>query len=203
MSEIMTLPTPPQRKCAIGEVFEASFIELLQLVPANPFVRAWVLKFCGKMPPEDCVTFDQLQGWVEFNCIKRVRSNPQHRSRSDDGIGITVRFSETEHGRCHYQVDRSGEDTFQIGQEELLIIVQDAIDEGGAMSAVVDAIASRVDDDAWNECDPDMDSYEDYDHEDYESNNSDNAEINYSRDQIENRVLGFLQNHHPELAAQL
>ena len=192
-----------ERKCSIDQVFDASFIELLQLVPTNPFVRAWILKFTGKMPPEDCVTFELLKDWVEFNCIKRVRPTPQNRSTATDGIGILVHFTETEYGRANYQVDRSGEDTFQVGQDELVTMVQEAIDAGGGLSEVVDQIASRIDDDAWNECEPQMDSYGDYEYDEHDSNDTGNSEINYNRDQIRNRVLVFLQNNYPELANQL
>jgi hypothetical protein len=202
MSENATL-APPERKCAIDQVFDASFIELLELVPTNPFVRAWVLKFTGKLPPEDCVTFDLLKDWVELNCVKRSRPKPQSSSRADDGIGILVHFSETEYGRANYSVDRSGEDTFQIGQDELLAMVQEAIDAGGGLTEVVDQIATRIDDDAWNECDPDLDSYGDYDYDEHDSNDSGNGEINYNRDQIRSRVLAFLQANHPDLAQQL
>jgi len=193
----------PERKCAIDQVFDASFIELLELVPTNPFVRAWVLKFTGKLPPEDCVTFELLKDWVEFNCVKRTRPKTKTNSQADDGIGILVHFSETEYGRANYTVDRSGEDTFQVGQDELLALVQEAIDAGGGLSEVVDQIATRIDDDAWNECDPSMESYGDYDYDEHDSNDSGNGEINYSREQIQARVLAFLQNHHPELAQQL
>ena len=62
---------------------------------------------------------------------------------------------------------------------------------------------TRIDDDAWNECDPSMESYGDYDYDEHDSNDSGNGEINYSREQIQARVLAFLQNHHPELAQQL
>ena len=56
-----------ERKCSIEEVFEASFIELLKLVPANPYVRALILKFSGKLPPVEVETFESLKGWVECN----------------------------------------------------------------------------------------------------------------------------------------
>ena len=203
MNNTLTMPPPTEHKCSIEEVFDASFIELLQLVPANPFVRAWVLKFSGKLPPADCETYDELKNWVEFNCTKRIRPKPQSNAPADDGIGILVHFSETEYGRANYSVDRSGEDTFQIGAEELLAMVQEAIDAGGGLTEVVDQITTRIDDDAWNECDPNMDSYGDYEYDDHDSNNSGNGETTYSRDQIKNRVLAFLQNHHPELAQQL
>ena len=199
MSDIATI----ERKCLIEEVFEASFIELLKLVPANPFVRAWVLKFSGKLPPSDCETFEQLKVWVEFNCIKRVRHTSQNRSRQDDGVGITVHFSETEYGRANYSVDRSGEDTFQIGAEELLTMVQEAIDGGGGMTEVLDEITTRIDDDAWSECEPNLDNYGDYEYDEHDSTDSGNGEINYSRDQIRERVLAFMQAHYPGLAQQL
>jgi hypothetical protein len=51
MSDTLTLPPPVERKCSIEEVFDPSFIELLKLVPANPYVRALILKFTGKLPP--------------------------------------------------------------------------------------------------------------------------------------------------------
>ena len=203
MNNTLTMPPPTEHKCSIEEVFDASFIELLQLVPANPFVRAWVLKFSGKLPPADCETYDELKNWVEFNCTKRIRPKPQSNAPADDGIGILVHFSETEYGRANYSVDRSGEDTFQIGAEELLAMVQEAIDAGGGLTEVVDQITTRIDDDAWNECDPNMDSYGDYEYDDHDSNNSGNGETTYSRDQIKNRVLAFLQANHPELAQQL
>jgi hypothetical protein len=149
------------------------------------------------------VTFELLKDWVEFNCVKRTRPKTKTNPQADDGIGILVHFSETEYGRANYTVDRSGEDTFQVGQDELLALVQEAIDAGGGLSEVVDQIATRIDDDAWNECDPSMESYGDYDYDEHDSNDSGNGEINYSREQIQARVLAFLQNHHPELAQQL
>ena len=203
MNDTIALPAPPERKCVIADVFEASFIELLQLVPTNPFVRAWVLKFSGELPPEDCVTFDLLKDWVEFNCVKRVRPRLQSKTQADDGIGILVNFSETEYGRANYSVDRSGEDTFKIGEEELLAMVQSAIDDGSGLGDVVDQITTRIDDDAWNECEPDLDSYGEYDYDEHNSTDSGNGEITYSREQIKNRVLAFLQTNHPELAQQL
>ena len=201
MSEVIA--APPERKCSMDQVFDASFIELLQLVPSNPFVRAWILKFTGKMPPEDCVTFALLKDWVEFNCVKRSRPKPQDRSGISDGIGILVRFTETEYGRANYTVDRSGEDTFQVGADELVNLVQEAIDAGGGLGEVVDEIASRIDEDAWSDCDPEMDSYGDYEYDEHESHDTGNGEINFSREQIRTRVTAFLQNHYPDLMNQL
>ena len=140
MSDTATLPPPVERKCGIEEVFDASFIELLKLVPANPYVRALVLKFSGKLPPAECESFEQLKDWVEFNCVKRIRKTAASQPPQDDGIGIVVDFSEQEYGRAHYQVTCS--------------IIQDAIADGVAISEVVDAVATLIDDDAWDRCSP-------------------------------------------------
>jgi hypothetical protein len=204
MSDTATLPAPPQRKCSIEEVFDASFIELLKLVPTNPFVRAWVLKFSGKLPPVECVTFEQLKDWVEFNCMKRLRpKSSSPRSTDEDGIEINVHFSEMEYGRANYSVDRWGDEPFQIGSEELMELIQRAIADGGAVGDVVDAVAGLINDDAWNRCDPDLDHYGDHEYNEHESDDSDSGEIRFSRDHIRQKVLQFVQAHHPELAAEL
>jgi len=203
MSDTLTLPPPTERKCSIGEVFDAGFIELLKLVPANPYVRALVLKFTGKLPPASCETFEQLQDWVEFNCVKRIRKTTASQQPRDDGISIEVDFSEQEYGRAHYSVECSGSDTFQIGAEELVTIIQEVIAGGGAIGAVVDAVAARIDDDAWNQCDPNLDNYGDYEYSEHDSNGTDNSEVKFSHEHIRNAVLRFVQERHPELAAEL
>src|ERR1017187_5133698 len=131
MSEVMTLPDPVipiERKCQIHEVFDPGFIELLRLVPRNPYVRALILKLTGKMPGEECATFEQIQEWMETTCEKKARPLPNRSTRgaAHDGISIDVEFSETEYGRANYSVPRSGSDEFHLGAEEVLEIVQDA-----------------------------------------------------------------------------
>jgi len=203
MSDTLTLPPPVERKCSIEEVFDGSFIELLKLVPANPYVRALILKFSGKLPPAECETFDALKDWVEFNCVKRIRKTTASHQPDDDGISISVDFSEQEYGRAHYSVERSGSDTFQMSGDDLVEIIRDAIADGGAISAVVEAIAKRIDDDAWDECDPNLDDYGEYEYSDHDSDGSDNSETKFSREHIRNAVLRFVQENHPELAAEL
>ena len=204
MSDTATLPPPTERKCSIEEVFDASFIELLKLVPANPYVRALVLKFTGKLPPAECEQFDELKDWVEFNCVKRIRkASAQAQGNDEPGISIEVDFSEQEYGRANYSVERSGTDTYHVPADELVEMIRDAIADGGAISAVVDAVAKHIDDDAWDECDPNLDDYGDYEYTEHDSDGADNSEIEFSREHIRNAVLRFVQERHPELAAEL
>lgn len=205
MSDVMTAPPEVERKCQLEAMFDASFTELIRLVPRNPYVRALILKLVGQMPGSELETFDQLKDWLEHNCTHRVRPMPnQHRQRSaDGGISINVEFSETENGRADYSVSRSGNDEFRIGAEDLIEIVQEVIEAGGSMDEVVDTIAGKIDDDAWNECDPEMDSYGDYNYSDHESSDSSDSETNYSRNDIRSAVRTFLQEQRPELMAEL
>jgi hypothetical protein len=198
-----TLPPPTERKCSIEEVFDDSFIELLRLVPTNPLVRAWVLKLTGKLPPEDCVTFELLKDWVELNCVRRVRKKPASTPSPEDGIRIDLEFAETEYGRADYAVERYGNDRYQLSADQLLEIIQDTLEDGGGLGSIVDNIAEKLDEDAWNQCNPEMDGYGDYNYSEHDSTDSGDSETKYSRDQIRNLVQQFIRQHHPELAAQL
>lgn len=183
----------------IEEVFDLHFIQLLQLVPRNPYVRALVLKLSGKMPAEDCQTFEQVKQWVETHCQKRKRPS-QHRG---GGISIHVEFSEMEYGTAKYSVDRSGTDTFEIDAGDMYEIIQGAIRDGEGVDEIVDQIAERIDEDAWNQCEPDMDNYGEYDYVDWDSTDCDNQKLDYSKTEIRNAVLNFVSAHHPDLAAEL
>lgn len=201
MSEVITL----ERKCKLEEVFEVNFLELLQLVPRNPLVRALVLKLTGKLPPLECETFEQLKDWIETHCEKRPKPivHSPHRHNREDGIAINVDFSETEYGRAHYSVRRSGSDEFRIGADVLMEIIQEAIEDGRGIDSIVDEIAGKIDDDAWSECDPSLDDYGDYDYDEHDVNDSGDSATEYSRNDIRNAVLGFVRERHPELAAEL
>jgi hypothetical protein len=196
---------PVERTCQIEEVFDQGFLELLRLAPRNPHVRALILKLTGKMPGPDCATLEQIQEWTETTCQKKTRPLPNRSTRgaAQDGISIDVDFSETEYGRADYSVPRSGSDEFHLGAEELLEIVQDAIDAEEGMDEIVDLIAERIMDDAWNRCNPSLDDYGEYDYDNHEANDSDNGQTACSKDQIRNRVLAFVSARHPALAAEL
>ena len=64
-------------------------------------------------------------------------------------------------------------------------------------------IAQKIDDDAWNQCDPNLDDYGDYDYDEHDMNDSGDSETSYSKTEIRNRVLAFVRERHPELAAEL
>lgn len=209
MSGAMTLPNPVipvERKCKIEEVFDQNFIELLVMVPRNSYVRAVILKLTGKMPGPECETFEQVRDWVEMTCEKKARvssSNRGARRIPDDGIAINVDFSETEYGRADYSVRRSGSEEFRVGAEDLMEMIQEAIEAGAGIDEVVEVVAGKIDDDAWDQCDPNMDNYGEYDYDDFESDDHGDSEIDYSKNEIRNAVLAFVRERHPELAAEL
>jgi hypothetical protein len=208
MNEATVLPNPvlpPERKCVLAEVFDGNFIELLRLVPRNPLIRALVLRLTGKLPPANCVTFEQVRDWIERHCEPQVITTRTRQTRRSPGGGIriAVEFSEVEYGRADYSLPRSGTDEFFVNAEDLLGIVQDAVESGGGLEEVVEMVADRIDDDAWNQCDPNLDDYGDYDSGEHDSNDSGEARAEYSRTEIRNAVLAFVRERHPELADEL
>lgn len=208
MSEAMTTPNPAmpvERICKIEEVFDQDFIELLRLVPRNPIVRALILKLTGKMPGPEWETFEQVKEWVETNCEKRARASSKRTARgaANDGIAINVEFSETEYGRASYSVRRSGSEEFHVSAEDLIEMVQAAIEAGEGIDEVVEAVAEKIDEDAWDRCEPSMDNYGEYDYDNQEGNDFGDSETDYSKNEIRNAVLAFIRERHPELAAEL
>ena len=190
-------------RCKIDEVFASPFIELIGLAPRNPVVRGLILSQTGRLPEPERVTFEQIKEWVETTCDKKIRPPNAPRSQAGDGFAIKVDFSETEHGRAHYSVGRSGSDEFALDADELVEMVQKAIDAGGGLERVVEDIATLIDDEAWNRCDPSLDDYGDYEYDEHESNDSGNADVEFSRTQVRDRLLGFLRERHPGLLEEL
>ena len=208
MSEVLTAPepvVPVARKCVFEEVFDANFIELIATAPRNPHVRALILKLTGKLPPPECATFAQLREWVELNCEKRAKplsTQTTNRSR-EGGIVINVDFSETEYGRADYSVRRHGSEEFRIGAEDLMAMVQTAIDDGDGIDEVVEAVADKVDEDAWGECDPSMDDSGDYDYSEHDVSDTGDSATEFNKTEIRTAVLAYVRERHPELAAEL
>jgi|CZKV01.1.fsa_nt_gi hypothetical protein len=207
MNAVMTGPDIPamtlERRCQIDEVFASPFIELIGLAPRNPVVRGLILAQTGKMPGAERQTFEQIKEWVETTCEKKMRQTNSSRTPSRDGISVVVEFSETECGRAHYSVDRSGSAEFALDADELLEMVQQAIDSEDGLDQVVEKIAEKIDEDAWNRCDPNLDNYGDYDYSDHDSNDSGNSTTEFSRTQIRDRLLVFLRERHPDLLEEL
>lgn len=204
MSEVIVVAPVGERRCQIEEVFDTHLVGLLRLVPRNPLVRALILKLTGKMPGAECASFEQLKEWVELNCERKQRPSPSRNGRNlDDGIAIDVEFAETEYGRADYTVRRFGSAQFHVGAEDVLEIVREAIEGGGGLEEIVEMIAGKIDEDAWNQCDPDMDEYGEYNYDEHDANDTGNSEAEFSRNEVRNAVLAFVRERHPELADEL
>jgi hypothetical protein len=207
MTAVMTEPSVPavnvERRCLIDEVFASPFIELIGLAPRNPLVRGLILAQTGKMPEPERVTFDQIKEWVETTCDKKMRPPIKPVVKVDDGITVTVEFSETEYGRANYSVDRSGSDEFALDADELLEMVREAIDAGEDMDHIVEKISELIDDEAWSRCEPNLDDYGEYNYDEHESSDSANGSVECSKTQIRERLRVFLGERHPELLEEL
>ena len=201
MSAVAESPVTTERKCKIEEVLSGSFIELIGLAPRNPYVRAIILAETGRMPAPECETPEQIKDWVERTCEKKRRL-PKPSNGNGTAFSITVDFSETEYGRADYSVQRSGSEEFHIERDELLEIVETAIDNGESLNGVVEILSDKIHEDAWSQCEPNMDNYGDYDYDEHDSNDSGECREEFSKAQIRDRLLAFLRENHPDLAEQ-
>jgi hypothetical protein len=186
-------------RCQLHEVFAGPFIELLTLAPKNPVVRSLILAQTQRLPDPTCVTFEQLKTWVETHCDKRLVTHVAPTGSSATAFALKLDFSETEYGRAHYSVGRSGSADFEVTEAELLALVETAVAEAGGLEHVVTALTTLVDDEAWDRCEPDLDDHGEYSYDDHDMNGTENAAVDYSHTQVRNRLTTYLQQQHPEL----
>jgi hypothetical protein len=203
MNGVIAEPVAAINRCKIDEVFASPFIELIGLAPRNPVVRGLILSQTGRLPEPERVTFEQIKEWVETTCQKKIRPPNAPRSQAGDGFAVKVDFSETEHGRAHYSVGRSGSEDFALDADELLSLIHAAIDDEVGVEAVVDKIAELIDAEAWERCEPNLDDYGDYEYDDHDSNDAGNSAVEFSRTQVRDRLLVFLRERHPGLLEEL
>ncbi|KAF0179593.1 MAG: hypothetical protein FD161_1210 [Limisphaerales bacterium] len=206
MSAVLTPPALAARKCLIGQVLGPQMLALLERVPRNPQVRALVLKLAGKLPPPECETFEQVKEWIETHCEPRkvARSSPPAARRVvEEGIRLTVRFSDTEYGRADYSVRRHAREEFHLDADDLMELVRTAIENGDSLDEIVEAAARKIDDDAWELCDPSMDDTGDYDYSNHDVSDTQDCETTFDRGDLRRVILAFLRERHPELAAEL
>ena len=84
-----------------------------------------------------------------------------------------------------------------------MAMVRTAIDDGDGLDEVVEAVASKIDDDAWSQCDPSMDDSDDYDYSEHDVSDTGDSATECSKGEIRTAVLAFVRERHPELAAEL
>ena len=205
MSATTIAPETPAVRCKIDEVFARPFIELIGLAPRNPVVRGLILAQTRKLPGPDCETFEQIKVWVETTLDPRAGGGHLAKAAglAGDGFTVKVEFSETECGRAHYSVGRSGTDEFALDADEVIDLVQKAIDNEAWIDGVVDKLSELIEDNAWDRCEPNLDDYGDYEYDDHETSDSGNAVVEFSRTQVRDRLLGFLRERHPDLLEEL
>ena len=206
MSDVLTAAAPVARKCLIGQLLGPQVLALLERVPRNPRVRARVLKLAGKLPPPECETFAQVKEWIELHCEPRqvvTTARPARSARGEEGIRVSVSFSDTEYGRADYSVRRHAREQFHLGAEALMELVRVAINNGDGLDEIVAAAAEKIDEDAWELCDPSLTDDGDYEYSNHDVSDSEGSETAFDRGDLRRAILAFLRERHPELAAEL
>jgi len=192
-------------RCKIEEVFASPFIELIGLAPKNPVVRGLILSQTGKLPGPERQTFEAIKEWVELTCVPRAGAGHPAKASglADAAFAVKVEFSDTEYGRANYSVGRSAEDEFVLAEDEVLDLVQAAIDHGNRLDKVVEQLAELIDAEAWDRCDPSLDDTGDYEYENHDLSDTDNSVVEFSKPQVRERLTLFLRTRHPELLEEL
>jgi len=190
-------------RCKIEEVFAGPFIELIGLAPKNPVVRGLILSQTGKLPGPERQTFEAIKEWVELTCEKKLRPPNVAPTSGVDAFAVKVEFSDTEYGRANYSVGRSAEDEFVLAEDEVLDLVQAAIDHGNRLDKVVEQLAELIDAEAWDRCDPSLDDTGDYEYENHDLSDTDNSTVEFSKPQVRERLILFLRTRHPDLLEEL
>jgi len=206
MSAVMDPPATVARKCLISHLLGSQVLALLERVPGNPQVRALVLKLAGKLPPPECETFEQVKEWIETHCEPRkaaVPSRPAARRVVEEGIRLQVRFADTEYGRADYSVRRHAREEFHLDAEDLMELVRNALNNGDSLDEIVEAAAQKIEDDAWEVCDPSVEDDGDYDYSNHDVSSTEDSETTFDRADLRRVILAFLRERHPELAAEL
>jgi len=205
MSAVLDSPATLPRKCLISHLLGPQVLALLERVPRNPQVRALVLKLAGKLPPLECESFEQVRDWIETHCEPRkaVPSRPAARRQVEEGIRLQVRFADTEYGRADYSVRRHAREEFHLGANDLMELVRNALNNGDSLDEIVEAAAQKIDDDAWEVCDPSLEDDGDYDYTNHEVSSTEDCVTTFDRADLRRVILAFLRERHPELAAEL
>jgi hypothetical protein len=195
------MEAPVEVRCRIEEVFTRSFIDLLAMAPRNCIVRGLILALTRKMPPEECQSYDEVKAWVEANCEKRLGKG---QGESNAAIRIDIKFSDTETGRASYSLGRNGQEVFELETEEIIDLAEEIAGDGGKLDGLVEAIAAKITEDAWNRCLPGMDDGDgDYDYYDHDSEDSSNRQVKFSKLTLKGELLRFLGQYHPNLLEEL
>jgi hypothetical protein len=100
-------------------------------------------------------------------------------------------------------VRRYGSEEFRLEADDLMELVNEAIESGGGLDEAVELVAGKINEDAWEVCDPSMDDYGDYEYSEHDVSDTGNSEASFSRAVLRNLVLAFVRERHPELAAEL
>lgn len=208
MSAVLDPPAPAARKCLLGQVLGPQVLALLERVPRNPQVRALVLKHAGQLPPPECATFEQVRDWIEMHCEPREGATttappPARSAGGEEGIRVTVSFSDREYGRADYSVPRHSRDEFHLAADDLMELVQNSLRNGDGLDEIVEAAAQQIDDNAWEECDPSMEDDGDYDYSNHDVSATEDSEVSFDRGDLRRAILTFVRERHPELAAEL
>lgn len=130
-------------------------------------------------------------------------ARPARSAQGEDGIRVSVSFSDREHGHADYSGPRHARDEFHLGAEARMEFAHNALRNGDGLDEIVAAAAEKIDKDAWGLCDPILEDDGDYDYSNHDVSDAEGSETAFDRGDLRRAILAFLRERHPELAAEL
>ena len=160
-------------RSSIESFFTPNFLQLIQLSPENPIVRAQIMRQLLKEPPKDAKTYEQVKEWVETTFEDSFFTPAQVISRgsgSREQFTIPVTISRDEFGICNYTCRQHMTENIALDAET----VEGWIAEGLSMSDILAKIREMAHDVEFN-----SEVEEDNRYSDHETSDTDNYSYTY------------------------
>jgi len=156
------------KRSSIASFFTENFLNLIQLTPANPIVRAQIMRQLLKEPPKEAKTYEEVKEWVETN-FEDVFTPPNVLSKGNNSIHailtIPVRISRDEFGSANYSVRQRMTSNVSLSVSQMT----EWLDEGLTLDDIIRRIKEITED-----VDFEVGHEEDYKYDDHEVSDHDN-----------------------------
>lgn len=204
---------PAQRRCLLPGVMHPVLLALLADAPGNPSVRAHIQAMFGTPIPADCVTFEQVRDWLEFNfdppkltseLARNYQRQPQAATSYTDVLNqrpapafeVAVSIEEVETGRARYSVTRRNVVHVPIHEQTIQRLIRD----GHGMEEISLEVIRIAKDEV-----PDHDDgegYGDYDYDDHSTDNTEHISSDVHHPNTRDLIVNFIRRFYGPQEAQ-
>lgn len=191
------LPGLPIRCGDFARALSQSVVNMVNMAPANPQVRAQLHASIGKNVPRTCTSAFELMEWVNAICV--LRSGDPGRlpvpTAADIGFDIGVEASFYENGTCSYSRRNVGTGSIPLDSTTLREIVADSIALQHSWSGLLESVKLKVKE--LTMANPPRFIQESPTYEDFDSEGDSIVAVRFSADTLSNRLARWMSNNMP------